>query len=601
MPLPFRERERFRSFETRSVLALSVSVPGEPRGVRQSDMESTNNHTAIAEAEGDLGETIVRFVGGITRHRWWVLLTAAMIIIATVVLLTLLPNRYTSEATIIVVQQSVPERYVVPTATTDLNRVLEAMMQEVLSRPQLLALIDEFGLYRKEREHSAPELILSRMRADIGVKPLDPVGESSGEKGLNAFRISFTASTPLIAQEVTSRLTSLFIQTNLNSRARQATNTTAFLHEQLEAAKAKLTEQEQKLKDFKMQYLGSLPEQQQGNLAILGSIQSQLQNTEDSLDRARQQRVYLQSMMDGYRRLASQAASIATAAGVSQVNGVIQPASPLETARADLARLQAKEAELRTTYGAQYPEVVEVQRQIAAAEAAYAGLKSAKPIAGGEDGKGETAAAQKPLTAGSSTAPSGDNASTAQIDSQLEANRLEIADLSKDETQLKEKITTYQERLNLTPVREQQLAGLMRDDDLLKKEYSDLLSKELESQLATNLEEQQGGQQFRLIDPPTLPTVPSSPKRGKIALGGAGAGVFLGLALAFLVDSKDHSFHREKDLKRQQRFPIVVSVPLVLTAREQRIRTWRKAFEWLGGAVVAMSVSAAGMYLYLHR
>ena len=564
-------------------------------------MESTNSRAPIEETDASLGEMIARFAGALIRQRWWFMLTAATVIIATACVLTLLPNRYTSEATIIVVQQSVPERYVVPTATTDLNRVLEAIMQEVLSRPQLMALIQQFGLYREERERSAPERILSRMRADIEVRPLDPVGEPYGQRDLNAFKISFTAGTPLIAQEITRRLSSLFIQTNLNSRARQATNTTAFLHEQLEAAKAKLADQEQKLRDFKMQYLGSLPEQQQGNLAILGGIQSQLQNTEDSLDRARQQKVYLESMMDGYRRLATQAASMATAAGVSQVNGVIQPASPLEIARANLARLQAKEADLRTTYGAQYPEVLEVQRQIAAAEAAVSRIKSAKPIGEGEDPKTEKAAAQNPLAAGGSTGSSGDSASMAQIESQLEANRLEIADLSKDESQLKAKMTTYQDRLNLTPVREQQLAGLMRDDDLLKKEYSDLLSKELESQLATNLEEQQGGQQFRLIDPASLPTVPSSPKRGKIALGGAAAGMFLGLALAFFIDAKDHSFHAEKDLKRQHRFPIVVCVPMVLTAGEQRHRTWRTVVEWFGGAVVAMSVSAAGLYLYIHR
>jgi len=219
-------------------------------------MESTSNDPLTREPETDFGETLARLVGAIVRHRWWFLLAAATVIIATAFVLTALPNRYTSEATIIVVQQSVPERYVVPTATTDLNRVLEAMMQEVLSRPQLLALIEEFGLYRKEREHSAPELILSRMRGDIEVKPLDPVGGSSGQKNLNAFKISFTSNAPLVAQEVTSRLTSIFIQTNLKSRARQATNTTTFLHEQLQAAKAKLSDQEQKLRDFKMQYLG---------------------------------------------------------------------------------------------------------------------------------------------------------------------------------------------------------------------------------------------------------------------------------------------------------------------------------------------------------
>ena len=563
-------------------------------------MESTNNDRATQEPEFDLGETIAQFAGALIRNRWWFLLTAATIIVGTAVVLTLLPNRYTSESTIVVVQQSVPERYVVPTATTDLNRVLEAMMQEVLSRPQLLALIDDFGLYRKERQHLAPELVLSRMRDDIDVKPLEPLGGSADKKDLNAFKISFTARTPLMAQEVTSRLTSLFIQTNLTSRARQATNTTSFLHAQLEAAKLRLADSEQKLRDFKMQYLGSLPEQQQGNLAILASIQSQLQNTQDSLNRAQQQKVYLQSMLDGYRRLASKGAPLPLM-GMAALGGVTQGASPLEAARSTLARLQAKEEELRTTYGAHYPEVIDIQRQIAATESSITSLKSAKPATGGEDAIGEKAAAQKTPVSGAATATSEDNVSTAQFESQLEANRLEIDNLSKDETQLKAKLTIYQERLNLTPVREQQLAGLMRDDELVKKEYSDLLSKELESQMATSLEEQQGGQQFRLIDPPTLPTVPSSPKRDKIALGGAAAGVALGLALAFLINLKDHSFHREKDLLRQLRFPVIISVPLVLTDRERRRNTWRLAFEWLGGVAVAVVVSSAGLYMYLHR
>jgi succinoglycan biosynthesis transport protein ExoP len=145
-------------------------------------MENSIRIKPVEEPGGNVGETLARVIGAIVRHRWWFVLVSAATIIATALILRVLPNRFTSEATIIVVQQSVPERYVVPTATTDLNRVLEAMMQEVLSRPQLLALIDEFGLYSEEREHLAPELILSRMRGDIDVKPLDPVGGSSGKR-----------------------------------------------------------------------------------------------------------------------------------------------------------------------------------------------------------------------------------------------------------------------------------------------------------------------------------------------------------------------------------------------------------------------------------
>jgi hypothetical protein len=43
----------------------------------------------------------------------------------------------------------------------------------------------------------------------------------------------------------------------------------------------------------------------------------------------------------------------------------------------------------------------------------------------------------------------------------LEANRVEMENLSNDEKQLKASLSQYQNRLNLTPVREQQLTGIL--------------------------------------------------------------------------------------------------------------------------------------------
>ena len=107
----------------------------------------------------------------------------------------------------------------------------------------------------------------------------------------------------------------------------------------------------------------------------------------------------------------------------------------------------------------------------------------------------------------------------AQVKSQLEANRLEIDNLLKDEKQLRASLTQYQNRWNLTPVREQQLTSLNRDYELVKKDYEDLANKEQQSQLATSLEKNQGGRQFRLVDPPSLPVLASSPNRLKLNLG----------------------------------------------------------------------------------
>jgi uncharacterized protein involved in exopolysaccharide biosynthesis len=185
-----------------------------------------------------------------------------------------------------------------------------------------------------------------------------------------------------------------------------------------------------------------------------------------------------------------------------------------------------------------------------------------------------------------------------QLKSQLEANQLEVANLLKDEKKLKETIAQYQSRLNQTPVREQQLAGILRDYDLLKQDYTDLLGKKMQSQLAANLEKRQEGQQFRLVDRPSLPTEPSAPKRVKLSLGGIGAGLVLGLALAFLAEFKNPTFHSEKDLSHHFAFPLIVSVPLVLTPAEKRARNWKWAFEWATGSALILAVVAAELYEY---
>ena len=141
---------------------------------------------------------------------------------------------------------------------------------------------------------------------------------------------------------------------------------------------------------------------------------------------------------------------------------------------------------------------------------------------------------------------------------------------------------------------------MLRDYDLLKQNYADLLKKQLESGLAVSLEKHQEGQQFRVVDPPSLPTVPSSPKRLKISLGGAAAGLFLGLALAFLVDNKNRSFHTEKELSQLFPVSLVLGLPLLLTPAQQRMQAWRLAFEALAGCGLIAVVCIAEFYVYRH-
>ena len=170
----------------------------------------------------------------------------------------------------------------------------------------------------------------------------------------------------------------------------------------------------------------------------------------------------------------------------------------------------------------------------------------------------------------------------------------------KYEEQQKAIISEYQNRLNLTPVREQQLTSLLRDYELSKQDYADLLGKEQQSQLAASLEKQQGGQQFRLVEPPSLPALPSSPKRTKLSLGGLGAGLVLGLAFAFLKELARPTFHTTKEISQRFAAPLVIGLPEILTRAEERNRRWIKGLELVCGSALALVICVAEYYVLRH-
>ena len=529
----------------------------------------------------ELSQNLAKFRQIAWRRRWWFLLTVSVVSTGAVVISLLLPNRYKSEATILVEQQQVPERYVVPNTTTDLDEALQAMTQDVLSRSQLVRIINDFGLYPKEKARLGEEQLVDLMRSDIAIESFDKDRE---KKGVYAFKISYTGTSPEAVQQVTGRLTSLFIDEDLKTQEQRDTGTTNFLESQLTGAQADLDKKEQLLRDFKMENLGELPEQQQGNLQILSGLQMQLGNTTAALGRANEQRVFLQSLLTQYETAAADTGSLPGTPGTPAT-------SPTETAKARLADLQSERAALLGSYSPEYPDVKKVDGEIARTEALLTQLKKDASKHGAKDADASLSANGSTFTATDST--------IAQLKSQLKENQLEMVNDSAQQKQLQAEVAQYQHRLNLTPVREQELTDLQRAYDLAKKNYDDLYTKRTESALATDLQKNQQGEQFRLIDPPNLPAKPLSPNRPKIALFGLVGGIFAGAVLAFFMEKKDGSFHSEEDLRVQFALPLVLGLPLSLNRKQKRVRAVKTGLEWMAGTILVLMVIAAQLYVNL--
>lgn len=495
------------------------------------------------EQEQNIGELIGGLLRALSRRRWWVGLSALIVTLLAITVVMMLPDKYQSEATLVVVQQRIAQRFVEPTMNTGGSEAFYSMSREVLSRSQLMKIITDFGLYQEARARGVLlERLADRLLKDIKAEPQDVTRFGD----IISFKISFSASNPVLAQNVTNRVASLFIEENLRKRSGQAATTTRFLADQIEAAKKRMSEQEQKVRDYKMRNLEELPQQQQALLAAVTDLRMQLQTTTGNLERIQQQRSSIQSQLGTY-----------------------------------LARQQAEKESLLSRFTAKHPEVVKAEAKVKQAEELFVMLQLGT----------ESAPASARVT---------DDTQLIQLRAQVESNLAEYSFQMKEQERLRREIAKSQGMLRLTPMREQELTEILRDYDIYRKDYADLLSKQMNAQLSATLEERNEGQQFRLVDPPTLPAAPTSPKRLMISLGALAGGIALGVGLALFIEMRNRVFYSEKDLRTKYALPIITMIPAIPTPEETARGRWRRSLEWVAASVLLVVLAAAELYVFKH-
>jgi uncharacterized protein involved in exopolysaccharide biosynthesis len=111
-----------------------------------------------------------------------------------------------------------------------------------------------------------------------------------------------------------------------------------------------------------------------------------------------------------------------------------------------------------------------------------------------------------------------------------------------------EQVRNYESRIESSPQVEEEYKQITRDHETALEFYNSLLKKMNESSMATALEQEQQGEQFRVMDAPNLPDAPVFPNRVMFAGGGLAAGLFLGFLIAGLLEYQDTSLRNEKDI-----------------------------------------------------
>lgn len=469
-------------------------------------------------------------------------------LILTVMTVRGLSDVYSSTTLIMVEPQDVPINYVKPTITDRLEKRLQAMNQEVMSRTRLETIITDFDLFGSMRKNGVSmERLVEYMRKKVTLQIFSAD---------NAFRITYEGSDPQTVQRVTARLANLYIDENLRIREEHATGTTEFMEGELDKARRQLETLEGKVQEFKRQHMGELPEQQTANMNLLDGYQSQLRANATNVSRAMERKVLLERQAAEIR-----SARMAAAERTGETGVAVSP-----TAR--IQQLEAQLAELRGRYTDEHPDVVQTQALIER-------LRSELGLSGAR--------------VGDPYLPP--DLARSLVDAQLEVSRLR-----QEEQQLRKQVELYQQRVENAFARSQEMEALTRDYDVTKRKYQTLLDKKLEAQLSQSLEQRQKAERFRVIDPASLPQNPTRPNRP--TLYGIGVVLSLGLAivLPILIRQLDTSFHAPEEFTPFA-VPVLAVIPQLHTPDVRR-RLVQYRLRVLGITAIALVVGLSGASLY---
>ena len=161
------------------------------------------------------------------------------------------------------------------------------------------------------------------------------------------------------------------------------------------------------------------------------------------------------------------------------------------------------------------------------------------------------------------------SAALLEMESQLKANRLEIANREAEIKDGQAKINQYQSRLNMAPVMEQQFAEITRDYDQSKTDYESLLAKKNQSEMSTDLEKTQQAEHFRMLDPPDLPGKPYKPNRLLMSAAGMIFGLVFGGGFAFAMEKLSGKIYSEREIKKLVPFEVIAEIPPIESLQEQ--------------------------------
>lgn len=449
----------------------------------------------------DDGGNLLSHLPTVVRERYrWALFPAIISLIAGVAAAFLLPTVYRSTATLLVESPQLPEDVVGAQDGDVVDQRIAKIRQQVLSRPQLIELIQKHRLYNGERSRKSLSEIIEQMRNATTIQAVSAeLQKASGKTSTIAFTLSFDYEAAAQAQAVAQDMTEQVLLLDATRSSEQATNTVQFLTDQATA------------------------------------LQSQIATLEGSIEAIKAQ-----------NGLALSSAGAMIFSG--STGGYDAQIIALQRENAQLAA----QKEARKTSAERDPVVAAAEAELAAAQARYSDDHPDVAIA-------KRRLSQAKLLAASNVAKLPPDI----LDQQIASNSAQIAALQAAKGQEVGRLSAAQSAQARAPLVQEQIAQQQQKLEGLNKQYESVSTRLLAAQAGAKAETEQKGERLSVIDPPVVPEDPNSPNRPLLIAGGLAFGLGFGLFLILAVELYLRPIRDVLDIRAVTGSMPLVSVPSI--------------------------------------
>lgn len=469
--------------------------------------------------------------GSVWQHRWMAVAVAWLIALAGALVVWFVPERHEARARVYVDTQTVLRPMMVGLAfQPDIDQQVRMLGRTLISRPNVERLVNNPAIGLDKLEPGQLDGQIETLMKSIKV-------ELTG--GNNLYAISYRDQDPIRARKLVEVLVGMFMESGLDTKRKDSAEASRFIDEQIKLYEGKLTEAENRLKDFKLKNMSVAATTNQDFFARIQVLTDDVNRLRVALGAAEQSR-------DTTRRELGNEEPNLPVAAASAVSLTPDLDSRVEAQKRQLD-------EMLRRYTEEHPDVLTTRRIISQLEDQR--RRELEALKSTNNAVRRAAAATNPV---------------------FQRLRLNLADAEANVASLRSQLGTQQARLeeiraqsNKVPQAEAELVQLNRDYEIMRRNYDQLVQRREAASLGVKIDQTSSMADFRLIEPPRVLPTPVFPSRIQLAIGVMLLAVASGIAAAYAQTLLNPVFSSERELREFTKRPVLGSLLKVEDPRDR--------------------------------